>query len=433
MAAEAWKAAAQKAGWTVESEGGTGGSLRTTLKKPGSRVLLKTRRNGRWLIADLRREELELVQSSWPTDPFCPENTRPRPADRKSGWDEERRCYLVDSELIEHGPYERREDGEVVQRGQYANGERVGTWTERYELSRPHEVFERIDVYGPDGGARTYRQGGRDVAHFPLNAKRMGEGTWTWWSVDGDVSQTVEMRNGRPIDLVLDLQGPTTPILWKDAVEFEILDARVEQGLVAYKTWPRASDAMETPVDCAYPGMKDRPDRGVELGAIHVDTGEVETWEVYRSALEASSCMRHEDSGKALAAAKERFAALGLSTDRRPALVLPKQVAPRSVRLEVGGRTVAMDVHNDHGDPSPRDIYGQVFDSSDYSGYVLATWQIDGDAQPPMGFSYGRSGGGGGNIALVGGLESGDQALLLVRADYQPVNSQWGFLRVKGE
>lgn len=429
-AMKAWTEAAKEAGWRVKKESASLGKLRTTLTKPGARVVLETRRNGRWLIVDLQRKELELVLSSWPTDPFCPDGTRPRPAALESSWDTERRCYLIDTELLEHGPFEERRDGEVVKSGQYSHGEKVGTWTTRVLQSDPEEVFELTEEFGADGAVRTYRQNGQDVARFEVNEDGVGEGTWTWWSDNGDVMREVEMRRGQPVGLSLDLPGPSTRIPWEEETELEILDADVERGLVAYKIWPYADSDMDSPVNCGYAGMADRPDRGVELGLVHLATGEVESWEVYRSALDKSECMTHDESAHALTAAKERLAELGLTSDRRPALTLPTEVAPRSVRLDVAGRVVSMNARNSHGEAAIRDVFGQVFDSSDYSGYVLATWRIDGDDQPPIGFSYSRSMGGGGDITLVGALESEDQALLLLRADMEPVRSKWGFIRV---
>lgn len=73
------------------------------------------------------------------------------------------------------------------------------------------------------------------------------------------------------------------------------------------------------PVDCGYAGMKADPLAGVSLVVFELASGVHQEFVVYAPALQASECLDHAASTKALDAAKARATALKLDVARKPA------------------------------------------------------------------------------------------------------------------
>lgn len=143
------------------------------------------------------------------------------------------------------------------------------------------------------------------------------------------------------------LGGDTTPPVWAgtcgEVDKFEVLAIDLDKGLVAFKSVVHSVSDYEPggSVDCDYAGMDALPTSGVELGLFDLRAKTVETFTVYALAEDAAQCTPHARSEEQLAAAKARFAAVGLDITKPPVAIVPTN---EGVVLPKGAGTVTVSI-----------------------------------------------------------------------------------------
>lgn len=399
-ALDAWAAQAIATGWTEQRRSSIAGDPSIVLGRLGERLSMRAWSNGSWVNVSMDYEELEVVQSDWPTDPSCPEGTRRRPGE------EARSCYLVDSELVRHGPYEEREDGVVIVEGQHDNGERVGVW--RHDEGD----FERL----VDHDNTTVRWNIEGV----LRAERLPD-TWVFYDEAGEESERFPLEEDWPEGFT---RADRTDVITQFGREqLEVLDIDPSTGTVAVRLqtpWYRDS----SPADCEYAGLEDRY-VGIHLALLDLGANTTEVFEVYPLASDPSECLTHAQSLEVLDSAKARFAEVGLDVTAKPT-----PTAPDGTSLTLAGHTLTLDISRGHGTAHPTDIYAMIFGSHEMRGHLVVDWDIDGSPGRPFATTYGRSMGGGAAAELMGGWTEDESSIALVRIDHMPLQSSWHFLRV---
>lgn len=111
-------------------------------------------------------------------------------------------------------------------------------------------------------------------------------------------------------------------------LSFEVLDINFEKGLVAYKhTYEilvqedETGTVFQTPCDCGYAGMQDKPFAGVVLGTYDLNNdAHGKTFIVYESVDGHENCTKIEESQVRLAEAKKHFSEEGLDITKKPKL-----------------------------------------------------------------------------------------------------------------
>jgi hypothetical protein len=129
---------------------------------------------------------------------------------------------------------------------------------------------------------------------------------------------------------------------------FDVLDIAPDKGLAAVKMIESQMGDMEhSAYDCAYPGMKEFPTSGVKLALWDLKAHKiVQEWVVYAPAIEASGCSSAATNESNLAAAKAKFASVGLDIAKKPA---PVQAANGTYTLTVADKAVTVKATADGG------------------------------------------------------------------------------------
>ena len=131
----------------------------------------------------------------------------------------------------------------------------------------------------------------------------------------------------------------------EDGVDIIRLEMLAHRGdLAAYRAVTKTGRrAQAESARCGYAGLEE-PSHGVRLGIAHLPSGRtVEEWSVYHATDSEQYCTPHARSKLRLAAAKARFAALGLNLDRRP----PTRSLP-SLGLRVATREEQVPTDSQH-------------------------------------------------------------------------------------
>lgn len=210
-----------------------------------------------------------------------------------------------------------------------------------------------------------------------------------------------------------------------------VLDADVDRGLVVYKAWPQKPTMGNEPVDCRYGGMAARPGAGVQLGVVDSGAGTVERWDVYASVTDPRRCTSAAESATQLAAAKKRVAELGLTVDRKPALIEPGRDQMGRHTLTLGGLEVVVGSRLTPVEPGLDDVEAHTLGSGPTTGFAVGTWTVDGSPRSRFAVSFPRAMGGTGQIAVAGGLGATQGGLLVVRGDRVPMESVWWIVPVR--
>lgn len=418
-AVAAFKAASVAQGWT-ESEGKRR-TDRANLRKPGARLSISTTPG----TVRLRREARRTVEESWPRDPFCPEEARLDPLNQSP---QVRVCYLVGTEMSEHGPYESVEE-RLIERGQHENGLRVGRWT-AVVTDVDGIVYDRLTEYSPEKTVQTWHR--KDTGQLVLTEELQGQtqylerqGALRW--EDGP---TITFDKDRPEpSFARSAACDDNPLRVDIEDEIEILDVETQARLVAFRhiVLPNPDEGSHP---CAYPGMED-PRSGVDLGLLDVDKGEVTRWTVYKAASRPEECTPEAESKRALAEAKARLTELGLDVTREPKpleVEIEKDKDVTRYRVQMDEREVILAVEKLYEAPiSEPTRYALLPSPEMYT--VVGLWE--GVRQPPLFESYDPMNNLRPSLSLFGAWEEGGHALVAWRNDAIPSCAVWGFVPVQ--